>query len=53
MPRPADRVPPDEIAAHEMPYVNELLVAYDEHCAEEVATVESALAHGVYGDDLR
>lgn len=51
-PRPADRMPPAEIAAYEMPYIRELLAAYDDHCSERVTTVESALAKTVYGADL-
>lgn len=52
-PRPENRVPPAVIAAYEMPYITELLAAYDDHCSLAVATVELALAHGDYGPDLR
>lgn len=52
-PRPADLVPPETVASHEMPYVEALVEAYHDHCADEIATIESALAHKDYGPDLR
>jgi hypothetical protein len=53
-PRPIDRVPPDEIAAEEIPYVGKLIDAYGEHCTTTpISTAEAALAHETYGPHLR
>lgn len=52
-PRPADTVPPEEIAAHELPYISQLVAAYDDHCSAVVDSVETALGLRPYGDHLR
>lgn len=51
--RPADKTPPTQIAAHEMPYLGELVDAYDDHAQEVVADLATALAHATYGRHVR
>jgi hypothetical protein len=53
-PRPINKMPPEEIAAEEIPYVGKLVDAYAEHSTiGPVTSAESALAHETYGPHLR
>lgn len=51
-PRPADRPPPEEIAAYELPYIGRLVEAYDEHCEQGVTSAAKARSHERYGPHL-
>lgn len=52
-PRPPDRLAPEEIADHELPYVQQLVAAYNDHCSAPVTTVQAALGLEPYGAHLR
>ncbi|HTX33341.1 MAG TPA: ABC-three component system protein [Solirubrobacteraceae bacterium] len=52
-PRPPDAPPPTEIAPIEMPYIRQLVAAYDDHAGGAVVSVDTALGHAVYGRHLR
>jgi hypothetical protein len=53
IPRPPDQIPPDEIADYELPYVEKLLAAYDDHCSSVISSVAGALGLEPYGPHLR
>lgn len=52
-PRPPDRMAPEEIAAHELPYVEQLVAAYNDACPTSISTVEEALGLEPYCAHLR
>jgi hypothetical protein len=52
-PRPPDETPPQEIQDTELKYVEALVAAYDDHCAEAIGSSDAAFAHGSYGPHLR
>jgi hypothetical protein len=51
-PRPANQIPPDEIATHELPYIDCLIEAYEDHCHTEVGSADQAREHPMYGAHL-
>ena len=50
--RPPSPEPPAQIGAHEIPYINRLIEAYDEHCPGGVADAGAATAHPLYGPHM-
>jgi hypothetical protein len=51
-PRPPVKTPPPSIDSHELGYVNALVDAYNDDCAESIASADVAFGHERYGPHL-